>query len=133
MCVTQHTSHTSSTLFCSKSCRLCNDTTKWNLNNYCYDLKKSHTHTGKHEHTFPSVAQRDVSEDQNNKKRNIIRGTRDRETLQSAFQYFSVRVFEAGEVESFTLGLKCEDKRLITVMHQIVLWARCISLLVKYN
>lgn len=69
VCVTQHTSHTSSTLFCSKSCRLCNDTTKCNLNNYHYDLKNSHTHTGKHEHTFPSVAQWDVSEDQNNKKK----------------------------------------------------------------
>lgn len=67
------------------------------------------------------------------RKTNIVRGTRDRETLQSGFQYFSVRMFEAGEVESFTLGLKCEDKLLITVMHQIVLLARCISLFVKYN
>lgn len=49
----------------------------------------------------------------------VIRGTRDRETLQAAFQYSSVRVFEASEVELFTLELNCKDKLLITVMHQI--------------
>lgn len=45
----------------------------------------------------------------------MIRGARDRETLQTAFQYSSVRIFEASEVELFTLELNCKDKLLITV------------------
>lgn len=74
---------------------------------------------------FPSVAQRDISKDQdgqNHLKKEIIRGTRDRETLQSAFQYFlseNLRMFEASEVELFTLELICKEKVLLTITNLI--------------
>lgn len=49
----------------------------------------------------------------------VMRGTRDRETLQSAFLYSSVRSFQASEVESFTLEVNCTDKLQIKVVHSI--------------